>query len=98
MVKPLNLDKKRYQIKNLPISIKDHPRYPYRGFMLDSSRNFITIPKIKELLKAMAAAKFNVFHWHLTDDESFPLELKTFPNISFHGAYSEDKIYSSKSV
>jgi len=39
----------------------------------------------------MAVAKFNVFHWHIVDDESFPLELKTsFPHITFHGAWRKD--------
>jgi len=58
--------------------------------MLDTSRRFYSIKTIYQFLDAMAAAKFNVFHWHLTDDDSFPWEVKSFPDLTFHGAFTAD--------
>ena len=80
----------------LPIEIlNDKPRYPYRGLMLDTARRYYSIDSIINLLNVMAAAKFNILHWHIVDDESFPLELKTsFPNLTFNGAFKEDEIYT----
>jgi hexosaminidase len=46
----------------------------------------------------MAAAKFNVFHWHIVEDESFPLALNSFPTLSFYGGYQADQIYTREAV
>ena len=83
-----------YQVLYTPINITDYPRYPYRGFMLDTARRYYSVDFILSLLDAMAVAKFNVFHWHIVDDESFPLELKSFPNLTFNAAYKEDEVYT----
>lgn len=61
-----------------PLMITDAPRYPYRGLMLDTARRYYSVEVILQILDAMHIAKFNVFHWHLVEDESFPLELKIF--------------------
>lgn len=61
-----------YKINYAPIEITDFPRYPYRGYMLDTSRRFYSLSTIYEILDILAAAKFNVFHWHIVDDDSFP--------------------------
>ena len=61
-----------------PLKIIDSPRYPYRGLMLDTARRYYTVDSILQILDAMHIDKFNVIHWHLVEDESFPLELKTF--------------------
>lgn len=50
------------------------------------------------MLDILAAAKFNVFHWHITDDDSFPWELKSFPNLTFHGAFTADRVYTIKMI
>ena len=76
-----------YQIQFSPILVTDGARYAYRGFMLDTARRFYSLDSIKKLLRAMALAKMNIFHWHIVDDDSFPLELKTFPNVTFNGAF-----------
>jgi hexosaminidase len=61
------------------VSIKDAPRFAWRGYMLDSARHFITKNTILSLLDALAMAKINVFHWHLTDDEAWRLPISRYP-------------------
>lgn len=83
-----------YAAKFAPINITDAPRYPYRGFMLDTSRRFYEMKTIKETLDILAAAKFNIFHWHIVDDDSFPMELPSFPNVTKGGAFTKDQVYT----
>uniref|UniRef100_A0AAR5P4B0 Beta-hexosaminidase n=1 Tax=Dendroctonus ponderosae TaxID=77166 RepID=A0AAR5P4B0_DENPD len=80
------------------VSISDQPAYPYRGILLDTSRNYITVAAIKNTLTGMAAAKLNSFHWHITDSHSFPYVSKSQPDLSRYGAYSRDKVYSPQDV
>lgn len=61
--------------------IRDHPRFPWRGLMLDSSRHFQSVAEIKKLIDWMALAKLNVLHWHLTDDQGWRLEIKQYPKL-----------------
>lgn len=62
-------------------SIKDSPRFTWRGLMIDVARHFQPVDVIKRNLDAMAAVKMNVFHWHLTDDQGFRIESKTHPKL-----------------
>ncbi|XP_034831194.1 chitooligosaccharidolytic beta-N-acetylglucosaminidase [Maniola hyperantus] len=78
--------------------IWDQPVYKYRGFLLDTSRNFIPMDDIKRMIDAMATVKMNVFHWHVTDSHSFPLESKRVPQFTRYGAYSAYEIYSAEEV
>src|SRR6201996_4683008 len=64
------------------VSIHDVPRFRWRGFMLDVSRHFEPVGTVERTLDAMAAAKLNVFHWHLSDDQAFRAESKKFPKLT----------------
>lgn len=72
--------------------IIDRPKYPYRGILLDTSRNYFSVNSIKRTIDIMAANKLNSFHWHITDSQSFPLMLGNFRQFAEHGAYSLDKV------
>ena len=62
-------------------TIKDSPRFTWRGLMIDAARHFHPVDVLKRNLDAMASVKMNVFHWHLTDDQGFRIESKTHPKL-----------------
>ena len=64
------------------VSIIDYPRFVWRGFMLDEARHFFGMQEVKRLLDVMALYKFNIFHWHLTDDQGWRIEIDEFPLLS----------------
>jgi hexosaminidase len=68
------------------VTIKDSPRFPWRGLMIDSSRHFIPVDVLKRNLDGMAAVKMNVLHWHLSDDQGFRAESKVFPKLTGMGS------------
>ncbi len=63
------------------LHIEDAPRFGWRGAMLDSARHFQSVDEIKRLLDAMALLKLNVFHWHLTDDQGWRIEIPKYPKL-----------------
>lgn len=76
-----------------PVTIEDSPLYPYRGIMIDSGRNFLSLPKIYEQIDGMALSKLNVLHWHLADAQSWPIQMTSYPDMSID-AYSVRESYS----
>lgn len=62
--------------------------------MLDTARHFLKLSTILRTIDGMVFNKLNVLHLHLTDDESFPVYLTSFPNITFTGAYTKTEIYT----
>jgi hexosaminidase len=71
------------------VRIADHPRFPWRGLMLDCARHFLPLAVIERNLDAMAAVKLNVFHWHLSDDQGFRAESKLYPRLQQLGSDGE---------
>lgn len=67
------------------MEIKDKPRFGYRGFMLDEARHFFGKEHVKNTLDMMALLKLNYFHWHLTDDQGWRIEIKKYPELTAKG-------------
>ena len=68
------------------MTVKDAPRHAWRGFMLDESRHFFGKEVVKQLLDVMAYQKMNRFHWHLTDEQAWRIEIKKYPKLTEIGA------------
>jgi hexosaminidase len=77
------------------VTIRDTPRFPWRGLMIDVSRHFIPIEVLKRNIDGMEAVKMNVFHWHLSENQGFRIESKKFPKLhemgSDHSFYTQDE-------
>ena len=71
------------------ISIQDKPAFPWRAFMLDECRHFKGKECVKQLLDEMAFLKMNTFHWHLTDDQGWRIEIKKYPLLTSVGAFRD---------
>nr|GLL27906.1 beta-hexosaminidase 1 [Ipomoea trifida] len=84
---------KDVQVQNAPWLINDKPRFKYRGLLLDTSRHYLPIEIIKQVIESMSYAKLNVLHWHIIDEESFPIEVPTYPNL-WKGAYTKMERYT----
>ncbi|KAJ2453490.1 Glucosamine-6-phosphate isomerase (Glucosamine-6-phosphate deaminase) (GNPDA) (GlcN6P deaminase) [Coemansia sp. RSA 2424] len=85
-------------IKNTPIHIEDKPALKHRGVMLDTARNYYSVSDIKRTLDAMSFNKLNIFHWHIVDAQSWPVESKRFPDLQKRGAYAANMQYSYEDV
>jgi hexosaminidase len=67
--------------------IRDAPRFPWRGWMLDSVRHFFTPDEVRRMIDAMALHKLNILHWHLDDDSGWRIEIKKWPRLTQVGAW-----------
>lgn len=77
--------------KQLPaLTIDDHPAFDWRGIMLDSARHFQPVAYVKELIDRMAMAKLNTFHWHLTDDQGWRIQIDRYPRLTSVGAWRQE--------
>ena len=74
------------------VDIKDEPRFGWRGFMLDEGRHFYGKEEIKKIIDLMAAYKMNRFHWHLTEDQGWRIEIKKYPKLTEVGAWRDSKV------
>lgn len=75
------------------VEIDDTPRYGWRGLMIDSCRHFQPVAELKKLIETMAYYKLNRFHWHLTEDEGWRIEIAKYPKLTEIGAWRGDGAY-----
>ena len=74
------------------VEIEDAPRFEWRGFMLDEGRHFFGKDEIKRVIDIMAIYKMNRFHWHLTEDQGWRIEIKKYPKLTETGAWRNSKV------
>ncbi|KAK5986093.1 Beta-hexosaminidase subunit beta [Trichostrongylus colubriformis] len=82
----------KYRVRTA--SVKDGPRFPHRGTLIDTGRHYLSLSMILQHLDVMSQNKMNVLHWHIVDSEAFPYTSEKFPNMSLLGAYTRAHIYS----
>ena len=73
------------------VTIEDHPRFGWRGLMLDVSRHFFTVAQVKDYIDQMVKYKFNLLHLHLTDDQGWRLQIKSLPRLTEVGAWRVER-------
>jgi hexosaminidase len=81
-----------------PIAIQDAPKYPHRGILLDVARNWYPVKDILRTIDAMSWSKMNRIHIHITDSQSWPLEIPSIPELAKKGAYRPDLTYSANDI
>jgi hexosaminidase len=69
------------------VEIADQPRFPWRGLMLDTCRHFFPVGFVKKVIEALAFHRMNVFHWHLTEDQGWRIEIRRHPELTAVGAW-----------
>ncbi len=74
------------------LSIKDYPRFAYRGMHLDVGRHFFDVDFVKKYIDYMAYLKYNTFHWHLTEDQGWRIQIKRYPKLTSVGGYRNGTI------
>lgn len=74
------------------VDITDTPQFPWRGMMLDVSRHFFTKDEVKKFIDELAEYKMNVFHWHLTDDQGWRIDIKSLPRLTEVGAWRAPRV------
>lgn len=84
-----NLELTNYQIEIPAVEIKDYPRFQWRGVMLDVARHFFGVNDVKKLIDLIALYKFNHLHLHLTDDQGWRIEIKSWPKLTEIGGSTQ---------
>jgi hexosaminidase len=92
-----DFDSRSYFIPASPIHIEDSPRYFHRGLLLDTARHFQPISFLKSTIDSLSYAKYNVLHWHVVDEQSFPFESRTYPDL-WKGSYSAEERYTQEDM
>ncbi|MFS0490438.1 beta-N-acetylhexosaminidase [Leadbetterella byssophila] len=86
LIQAVPVDRSTRLVQIPALWIKDAPRFAYRGVMLDVARHFYSVEYIKRLLDVISAFKLNTFHWHLTDDQGWRIEIKKYPKLTEIGS------------
>ena len=87
-----------YSITQAPIKVEDAPRYTHRGLLVDTGRDYYSVAKLKQIIETMAWNKLSVLHWHVTEVDSFPLQLQSVPQLAEQMAFSKEQVYSAADV
>ncbi len=74
------------------VKINDYPKFQYRGAMLDVCRHFFTVEEVKQFIDILALHKINTFHWHLTDDQGWRIEIKRYPKLTEIGSVRQQTL------
>ncbi|XP_021948017.1 chitooligosaccharidolytic beta-N-acetylglucosaminidase isoform X1 [Folsomia candida] len=90
-------ERQHLQIVN-SVVIEDKPMFRYRGLLVDTGRNFIPVSDLKRLIDGMSYNKLNMFHWHITDSNSFPFDARRVPQMIKYGTYGSEKIYTPEAI
>ncbi|NER12836.1 family 20 glycosylhydrolase [Leptobacterium flavescens] len=90
----LQSDEQHYFFPQL--TIEDSPRFAWRGLMIDVARHYLPLSVLKRNIDAMATVKLNVFHWHLSDDQGFRVEIKSYPEL--HKKASDGLFYTQDEI
>jgi hexosaminidase len=85
-----NFTTQAYSIASAPWRLHDAPRFPHRGLMIDLSRHFLPLASIRSIIDSIAYAKMNVLHLHISDEQSFPMEIRSYPKL-WDAAYSDQE-------
>lgn len=87
---------KNQELKLPCVTIEDEPRYSYRGLHLDVCRHFFSVDVIKDFIAQMSSYKLNNFHWHLTDDQGWRIEIKKYPKLTEVGSKRAQTLVGNK--
>lgn len=87
-----------WYLVNAPIEIEDSPVYEHRGLMLDTARHWFPVDDIKRTIDGLSYNKLNKLHVHVTDSQSWPLEIPSIPELTATGAYNPSSVYSPDDV
>ncbi|MCF8238233.1 MAG: beta-N-acetylhexosaminidase [Saprospiraceae bacterium] len=92
LLQTVQLDSSTSKYYSPCLHIQDYPRYTYRGMHLDVCRHFFPVAFIKRYIDYLAMYKFNTFHWHLTDDQGWRIEIKRYPKLTDTGAWRSETL------
>ena len=91
-------ESKEIEIEGVPVHIEDSPRFEHRGLMIDTARHFLKKATIARILDGMMYAKLNVLHWHIIDDDSFPMQSQSFPGLAESASFGPQFMYKVEDI
>ena len=95
--KSIPVDKSLTEVTLPGVVVKDAPRFGYRGVMLDCARHYFPVKFVKQFIDLIAMHNMNVFHWHLTDDQGWRIEVKKYPDLAKIGSVREKTVLGHNS-